>query len=158
MLIMQYFHDDELLIIGGDHYKVTCRVRNEINRKRDKSEIVETWPDDGKRLPYYPRKIPTGLWEVGTPIYTDNPEYAPVKIPTTAERNVMTWDVLAGQYENHSGIIQQDKYYHLHYSKNSLTTLGCLRIDSEEDALEIAGIVEDHRKVYIEVFASRGEW
>lgn len=160
MLFIQYFHEDELLIVGGKQYKATCRVRNELNRWRKINQIAKTYPLEGKRQPYYPRKFPTGIWEVKPPIWTDDVDYAPVKIPTSAVRKVMVWDVSGNQYSQMSGEVQDDAFYHLHFAKDSTTTLGCIRLDSVEDATEIAKLVEDYikkkDKVWLEVCVKRG--
>ena len=158
--MMQYFHEDELLIVGGKHYKATCRVRNELNGWRKKNQIVETFPLVGNREPYYPRKFPTGLWRVKKPEWTRDPDYAPVKIPTNAVRQVMTQSVVGGAYSGPTGEIQDDSFYHLHFAKNSTTTLGCIRLDSEDDAIMIANIVNVHleknQKVWLEVLVKKG--
>ena len=71
------------------------------------------------------------------PIFTDDSEYAPVKIPTSATRDVLIWDTNSGQYNKIVGT-QEDAFYHLHFSKNYRTTLGCIRLDSAQDAIDIA--------------------
>ena len=161
MIIMRYFHQEEELHIRDRVYRATCKVRNEINGKRAAQQIVETYPrsDPGDRRPYMPRKMSTGFWKEGKPIWTDDPIYWPVKIPTGAIRQVMTWDTRSGRYEALSGIIQDDSYYHLHFSRDSITTLGCIRLDSERDAREIAQDVERlldaGNEIWIEVFANK---
>ena len=156
-MFIQFIHEKNKLIIGGKQYPATCIVRNEINGWRKNNEIVKTFPLDKseQRLPYMPREFPTGIWEVTMPIWTGETDYYPVKIPTTAKRVVRTWEVNNGEYTKPTDHYQIDAFYHLHYSQNSSTTLGCIRIGSEDDASEIAMIVESEiekgNKVYLEV-------
>lgn len=156
MFIMRFIHSEETLYVGKKKYKATCPVRNELNGWRKDTETVGTMPETGHPAPYYPRKFPTGVWRVGKPEWTAAPEFAPVKIPTDAKRNVFTWTVRGGRYVQEEGV-QEDSAYHIHYS-NSRTTLGCIRLDSLGDAVEIAHIIESEQQdgpVYIEVIASR---
>jgi hypothetical protein len=158
MLLLRFYHNENTLEVGEKAYKATCLVRNELNGWRGSDEIVKTWPLNRIRSPYYPRKFPTGLWEVKRPEWTDNPEYYPVKIPTNAVRKVLTWSTENGKYEAVKGT-QDDSFYHLHYASNSSTTLGCIRLDSAEDAVEIANTVIDSlnksEDVWLEVLASK---
>lgn len=158
MLILRFIHSEDTLFVGEEKFKATCVVRNELNGWRKDNQIIETFPSSGERKPYYPRKFPTGLWEVKTPIYTDDPDFAPVKIPTSAVRKILTWDVSSGRYRMVDGH-QDDSFYHLHYASNSNTTLGCIRLDSAEDAVDIANLVMYHllrnTEVWIEVIAGR---
>lgn len=162
MLLLRFFHMENELFVCDKKYKATCPVRNEINKRRNSTDIVKTYPSYSAetRKPYYPRKFPTGFWEVKSPILTNNPELAPVKIPTSAVRTVAVWDIKNGQYNEIVGS-QNDGYYHLHWSKPYRTTLGCIRLDSEEDAIEISGMVKEcidsGEKCYIEVMVFKGE-
>ena len=159
MILLQYFHAEETLHVNGHTYRATCRVRNEINNKRNVDEIRYTYPLDGLRKPYYPRKFPTVVWQVKKPIWTTDQEYAPVKIPTSAKRTVLIWDIALKEYKCVTEETQEDAFYHLHFAKNSRTTLGCIRLNSAEDAKKIAELVEwylkNNQKVYIEVFGSK---
>jgi hypothetical protein len=161
MIIMQFFHYEKELLIEEKVFKADCDVRNEINDRRKSHQIVKTFPRSapGDRQAYMPRKFPTGIWQVKKPVWTDNPEYWPVKIPTDAVRQVMTWDVKRGVYTGPTGTVQDDSFYHLHFARDSITTLGCIRLDSEQDAREIASFVEEKLKagedVWLEVFANK---
>lgn len=135
-----------LIIMNGaveiGRYPASCRVRNELNGKRSKNQVVYTYPKTGKPKPYYPRQFPSGIFNITGIEYTDDVEYAPVKIKTDATREVFTWDLdTAGNYWKPTGNIQEDTCYWLHFT-NSLTTLGCIRIDDIHDALKIAHIIE----------------
>lgn len=151
MLILRFFHDENILIVDGKQYKATCPVRNELNGERTSNQIVKTYPanQNEPRKVYQPRKFPTGWWRIKPPVWTADIDYAPVKIPTDATRRVMTFD----------GGIQRDAFYHLHYSEKSLTTLGCIRLNSAEEAKEIARTIEaaikNHKEPWLEVIASR---
>lgn len=155
MLLLRFYHKLSKLTVDNKEYKATCDVRNEINGRRFPNQIVKTYGSDGQRKPYMPRKFPTGVWTVKEPIWTDDLEYAPVKIPTSAKRNVLTWSLESGEYKVPSEEIQEDAFYHLHFARDSKTTLGCIRLNSAEDATEIAKLIEWYlkkdQKVYIEV-------
>lgn len=157
MLLIRFYHGLNKLTCEGKEYIATCDIRNELNGRRKPNQIVKTYPANNKapRNPYMPRKFPTGLWMVKAPVWTDDIDYWPVKIPTTAKRNVLTWDVSGSEYKTLSHRFQVDAFYHLHFAKNSKTTLGCIRLDSSDDATEIAKTIEWYQKqnqdVYIEV-------
>ncbi len=159
MYLLQFIHDEDLLVVDGAKYKATCKVRNELNGWRHDNQVVTSTPYRETSKPYYPRKFPTGVWLVKKPVWTDDIDYAPVKIPTNATRPVMLWDTNGGKYDKPSGEIQEDSFYHLHYAEKSTTTLGCIRLNSAEDAQHIAKLIEwqqlKNNIVYLEVIASR---
>ncbi len=169
MTVIRFFHQEEILEILDEQgkvlqkYRATCRVRNEINGRRQPDQIVKTFPITSKlgRLPYNPRKFPTGAWRVKMPIASNDPEFAPVKIPTDAIRRVLTSELEGGRYAGLSGEHQDDAFYHLHYSHKYRTTLGCIRLNSADDAREIAKLVKSElkakREVWLEVMVHRGE-
>lgn len=160
MLILRFIHSENTLHVGSKIYKATCKVRNELNTWRKKDQVVKTYPlGNFERQPYYPRKFPTGLWRIKKPVWTDNSDYAPVKIPTDAFRCVLLWDTDSNGYVKQNGNHHTDAFYHLHYARYSTTTLGCIRLDSDKDALEIAETIEyemnNDVEVWIEVIASK---
>ncbi len=161
MLLLRFIHDEDVLYVGNTTYKATCPVRNELNKLRKLDQVVRTYPKDLSlpREPYTPRKFPTGLWKVTGVTVTQDPDYAPVKITTDAVRRVLVWDTRQGMYSRVTGETQEDAFYHLHYAKNSRTTLGCIRLNSEEDALKIGQEIKDYMvdniDVWLEVIASR---
>jgi hypothetical protein len=121
-------------------YKANCKVRQELNGQRSKGEVQYTVTKHPK--PYYPRQFPSGIFKITDIEYTDNIEYAPVKIKTNATREVFTWDLNRdGNYWKPTGKTQIDTAYWLHYTDSS-TTLGCIRIGSAKDALSLAHIIE----------------
>ena len=149
----------KLLILNGKTriagYPASCRVRNEINGRRKLDEVVYTVPITGKPKPYHPRQFPSGIFEITGIEYTNDSEYAPVKIKTTATREVFTWDLdVNGKYWEPTGKTQIDSCYWLHFT-NSPTTLGCIKINDIHDALSFANIIEpvlNHGdKIYLEV-------
>jgi len=159
MFLLRFIHSENKLYVNGKPFKATCKVRNELNGWRKKDQVVKTYPlGNFERQPYYPRKFPTGLWRIKPPVWTDDIDYAPVKIPTDAFRGVILWDTKKNKYVKANGEHHTDAFYHLHYAKNSSTTLGCIRLDSDEDARYIASLIEYELKIgnkcWIEVIAS----
>ncbi len=121
-------------------YPASCKVRQELNGQRAKSEVQYTVTKHPK--PYYPRQFPSGIFNITEIMYTPDPEYAPVKIKTDATREVFTWDLdREGNYWKPTGETQIDTAYWLHYTDSS-TTLGCIRIGSAKDAMSLAHILE----------------
>ena len=136
----------ELIILNGiteiARYPASCNVRNELNGKRAKGEVIYTVPILGKPKPYYPRAFPGGMYEIIDIEYTNDKVFAPVKIKTTASREVFTWDLdIEGNYWKPTGKTQVDSAYWLHYTPFK-TTLGCIRINSIHEALSFAHILE----------------
>jgi hypothetical protein len=160
MLLLRFYHCSNELFVDNKSYIATCDVRNEINGRRKHNQIVNTYPITSSlgRKPYMPRKFPTGLWKVKYPVWTSETDYAPVKIPTDALRRVLLWDVESGMYTIPNGQHQDDAFYHLHFARDSKTTLGCIRINSEEDAREIAKLVtwymDKDQEVWLEVLVN----
>lgn len=141
----------ELILLNQNteiaRYPASCNVRTELNGQRSKDHVEYTLPMNGKPKPYYPRQFPSGIFEIIEIQRTDDPEYAPVKIKTTATREVFTWDLdREGLYWKPTGETQIDSAYWLHYTK-SRTTLGCIRIGSIEDAISIANIIEPNLRI-----------
>ena len=98
-------------------FPATCRVRNEINGHRSLDQVVYTLPESGKPKPYYPRPFPSGIFKIIDIEYTDDLEYAPVKIKTNATREVFTWDLdKEGNYWKPTGKTQIDTCYWLHFT------------------------------------------
>lgn len=159
MLLLRFIHDENRLYVDDKIYKATCKVRNELNGWRKKDQVVKTYPLGGGREPYYPRKFPTGFWKIKTPEWTKDPEYKPVKIPTDAFRRVPLWETDRHGYKKLSDEHQTDAFYHLHFAQGSSTTLGCIRLNSAEDAAKIAKQIESEmnngNEVWIEVIASK---
>ena len=136
----------EIIILNGNveikRFPASCKVRTELNGQRKKNQLIYTLPKTGHPKPYYPRQFPSGIFHITDIEYTDDKEYAPVKIKTDATRKVFTWDLdREGNYWEPTGDIQIDTCYWLHFT-NSKTTLGCIRINNIHDALSFAHIIE----------------
>lgn len=159
MLLIRFYHAENELHVESKVYTATCDVRNEINGRRSPHQVVKTYPITSSlgRKPYMPRRFPTGLWKIKKPIWTDDIDYWPVKIPTDAVQRVLTWGLDGDKrYTVPDGGHQDDAFYHLHFAKNSKTTLGCIRLASDTDARLIAKLVEwyleKEQEVWLEVF------
>jgi hypothetical protein len=154
-MLLRYWHTKKRILVNGREYLADCTVRNELNGYRAVNEVVKTMPLSGQPEPYYPRQFPTGVWPVFQPEYTDDPEFAPVKIPTGAKQRVFTWKTgKDGKYSTPTGEAQEDYFYHIHYSQYK-TTLGCIRLNSGTDAVNIAMVITEAfsrgEKVWLEV-------
>ena len=126
-----------------------CVVRNEINGWRKFHEVVKTYPH---RLPYMPRRIPSGLHKITAVEWTKNPEYAPVKIRTDASRKVFVWELdRLGNYSHQTDQTTLDIGYLIHYTE-SKTTHGCIRANSKKLVSRLATIIECRLKAKEDVF------
>jgi hypothetical protein len=131
------------LIIGASVFSVSNQLRTVRDGTRPAYDVVRTIPDN---LPYDPQPFPKGLWKItGIEWQKErgfNPNtYGPVKIQTDAWQMVNVWDLDAeGDYKRETGQRVRDACYWLHYSA-SRTTLGCIRLGSEADAVDIAKII-----------------
>jgi hypothetical protein len=160
---MLFVLDEDLLVVDGKAFTATCRVRNELNGLRADHEVVHNTPADGSPgSPYQPRRMPTGWWQVRTPIRVNPADfmtYSSYKIPTTAKRIVALWDTVNGRYTKQTDRTSVDGFYHLHASPGYLTTHGCIRLDSDADDIEIAKAVKQAigkgDKIWLEVVATR---
>jgi len=148
-----------LIVMNGvteiARYPANCNVRNELNGKRRKDEVVYTLPEKGKPKPYFPRAFPGGIFEITGIEYTEDVEYAPVKIKTNATREVFTWDLnTEGKYWEPTGRTQIDTCYWIHFYPG-IYSLGCIHIDDISDTLSFAQIIEPvleyNDKVFLEV-------
>ncbi len=141
----------ELIILNGiteiARYPASCNVRNELNGKRAKDQVIYTVHKRPK--PYYPRQFPSGIhritgieWvEKGTTRYE---EFGPVIIKTDATRLIFTWDLdRDGKYWKPTGKTQVDTGYYIHHTHTYLTTLGCIRGgNTESEIIHMARIIE----------------
>jgi hypothetical protein len=133
------------LIVDNKAYSVSCSVRTLRDGTRLANEVVCAIPS-GK--PYDPQPFPSGVWRVTGLAWQkekrfDYAAYGPVKILTDAWRMVRVWALDEyGDYLRETDELVRDEGYWLHYSV-SKTTLGCLRLGSPSDAVEIADIVQE---------------
>lgn len=133
------------LTVDGNTFTVSCLVRTFAgdNDWRKSNQVVYSTPlpDTEEPRPYDPRPFPKGTWRITGLEYTDDPVYAPVKIKTNAFQYLPVWELKDGQYYEQTLEETRDSCYWLHFSKGSSTTLGCIRLNSEEDANTIACIL-----------------
>ena len=150
-----------VITFDGEYLKVTyegeqilnlmanCVVRNEVNGWRKFHEVVKTYP---RRLPYMPRRIPSGVHKIISVEWTDDPEYAPVKIRTDVERKVFVWELdRLGNYSRRTDQTTIDTGYLIHYT-TSKTTHGCIRANSEREVAKLATIIECRLRAKEDVF------
>jgi hypothetical protein len=134
-----------LILNGVAQYPVSCRVRTRRDGTRMADEVVRSIPSAN---PYDPRPFPPGLWRVAGVVWQkaarfDYATYGPVKILTNAWQMVNVWKLdQYGDYLRETDELVRDEGYWLHYSE-SRTTLGCLRLDSPQDAVSAAQAVEE---------------
>ena len=65
----------------------------------------------------------------------------PWYIPTNAHQLVAVWELRNGGYYRATSVQVQDYGYGLHFSKSS-TTLGCIRLQKEDDIRALADMVQ----------------
>jgi len=121
---------------------IRCDVRNELNGRRDPTEVVYTLP--GGR-PYYPRQFPKGRWKI-TDVRARSDSYRkPFFIATDASQLVDEWSVSESggrpKYDKPTGRKVVDREYGLHYS-TSPTTTGCIKILQLQDLLELVDLIK----------------
>jgi hypothetical protein len=163
MIVLTWNRDGDDLECMGEHYFVSCKVRNEIDlmnvrRLHDKKEVVKTIQNGVYMYPYMPRKFPKGRFEITSYEKTTDPVFAPIKIKTNAVQMVEKWELDEnGGYAFGTGKMVSDSGYYLHWSKNSLTTHGCGRVGTNTDKqiLKLAGVLmpllDKGTKIYLDV-------
>jgi hypothetical protein len=133
-----------MLQVNDTLFKITCNVRSIQNGARRRDEVIRSIPG-GK--PYDPRPFPTGTWNISEVEWQkdwefDSAVYGPCKIRTDACQEVKTWLLDEdGDYLKESENKVIDRGYLLHYSESS-TTLGCIRLQSDSDAIILGNIIE----------------
>ena len=143
----------ELIIMNGltviARYPASCNVRNELNGKRKKNQVIYTVPLQGMPKPYYPRQYPSGMHTITEIEWTKKgskryDQFGPVIIKTDATREIFTWDLdKEGNYWEPTGKTQIDSGYHIHHTHKYLTTYGCIRGgNTESEMIHFARIVE----------------
>jgi hypothetical protein len=132
------------LIVNDAKFPVSCRVRTFRDGTRGAAEVVYSIPDG---LPYDPRPFPKGLWHITGIDWQkdkgfDYSTYGPVKIRTDAWQLVEVWELDAdGDYLRETARLVKDTGYWLHYSGSS-TTLGCIRLESPDEAAALGKALE----------------
>ena len=150
----------ELIVMSDDgkklrKFKAHCNVRNELNGKRKKREVVKTFPfESPERLPYMPRQFPSGIHRIISVEYTSEKYFDPVKIRTDAVRDVFEWEVKNGVYTKPTTRIIKDKGYLIHYY-DGFHSHGCILVDKKADVLTLARIIDqalsNKEEIYLEV-------
>ena len=132
------------LQVNGAFFPVSCNVRTLRDGTRKSYEVIRSIPDN---LPYDPRPIPKGMWDITGIEWQkkhgfDPHTYGPVKIRTNAWRTVNVWELDGdGDYLRETPRQVRDEGYLLHYSTSG-TTLGCIRLASPGDAEIIANVIQ----------------
>jgi hypothetical protein len=132
------------LVVGDKAYSISNIVRTLRDGTRRSWEVVRSIPDN---IPYDPAPFPRGEWKVTSIEWQkkrgfDANTYGPVKIRTDAFQTVECWLVDGdGDYKKPSGIFVKDSGYLLHYSQSN-TTLGCIRLASPQNAIDIANAIQ----------------
>jgi len=144
----------------GIHFRVSCKVRNEIDlmyvrRLHDPKEVIYAIVNgQSTKIPYMPRKFPKGLCEITGIEASGDPIFAPFKIRTTASQLVETWSLDSkGGYDKPTGKKVLDGGYLLHCSSSS-TTHGCGRVETEKEIRKLVGLISrelEKGKVLMEV-------
>lgn len=156
-MIIRWERDHNILTVGGQTFRVTNEVRNELNGRRTlhvKSEVVRAVVDGQWGPPYMPRQFPIGTWRVIDIIDTNAEEFAPIKITTDAHQLVDVWALDAGGgYDHKTGEHVDDSGYHLHWSAGSRTTLGCGRVggDTDEEIRRMASLLRGIKQLGSEI-------
>lgn len=125
--------------------KVSCVVRNEINKWRPRAgtpDICYSVPD---KKPIMPRQFPKGTWQVGRPDARSTPYLAPFFIPTNACQYLPIWKLDdKGCYVEPMKYTVLDKGYGLHFS-TSTSTEGCIKILSQTDLLWLVTQIKNYQ-------------
>jgi hypothetical protein len=134
----------ETLIINDSIFPISNKIRTLRDGTRASHEVILSMPDN---MPYDPQPFPKGLWNITGVEWQkekgfDASTYGPVKIRTDAWQWVNAWKLdNDGDYLKESDQLFKDHGYLLHYSKSS-TTLGCIRLANDEDAVLIARFIQ----------------
>jgi hypothetical protein len=143
---------ESVLRVGEREFPCSCLVRTLENSTRRRDEIIRTIPG---AKPYMPVRFPVGTWNVARPQARSDPYKRPFYIPTDAWAKVPVWNVAGGLYREPSAEFDRDYAYGIHHS-TSKTTQGCIKIEREEDLLELVGMInaalDAKETVKLEVF------
>jgi len=132
------------LTVNDKSFIISNDVRTVQNGTRRRHEVVRSIPGN---FPYMPARFPAGLWNITGLDWQaekkfDYRTYGPVKIRTDAWQRVRIWELDEdGDYLRETRDETSDNGYLLHYSV-SRTTLGCIRINTEEDAVTLGMLIE----------------
>lgn len=149
---MKAYLDKRILVVGDRDIDILCDVRNELNGRRGRNEVVKSIPDG---VPIEPRPFPKGIWNVGIPLPRSSDYLRPYFIPTDAWQMLPIWELdSVGGYKKETTEMCRDTGYGLHFS-TSRTTQGCIRIVNESDLFWLKDIIleayRNKEKVTLEV-------
>ena len=125
-------------------FNISNDVRTIQNGTRKSHEVVRSIPDN---CPYMPARFPAGLCNITGVEWQsekkfDYRTYGPVKIRTDAWQYVKIWELdKDGDYLRETEQSTKDNGYLLHYSE-SKATLGCIRIGTEAEAVNLGTLLE----------------
>ncbi len=141
---LKYERDLGILHLGDRAFPVVCKVRNEQNGLRKRSEkVVRTENFDGSSgVPYMPRPFPLGRWKITGIFPKSDPYEAPEFIATDAHQPVDEWSEVSGHYGERTGRRVEDFGYGFHNSTSS-TTLGCGRVLYSADRAELSEAIRE---------------
>lgn len=130
----------ETMEVNGKTFHATNLVRNELNKRRLRDEIVYTIPG---RKAYFPRNFPIGKWKITGIVEHLDPvadSYLyPYFISTDACQEVDVYSVVKGLYGEKIGT-EMDSGYGIHHSDSS-TTLGCIRVVEESSLRWLVDVI-----------------
>jgi hypothetical protein len=133
------------LALPAKTYLISNNIRTLRDGTRKSYEVVRSIPYG---YPYDPQHFPKGLWSVTGVSWQQDKHfdlntYGPVKIMTDAWQMVEAWELDdEGDYFRGTSRMVKDTCYWIHASVFN-TTLGCIRLASPADAIEIATKVVD---------------
>jgi hypothetical protein len=141
------------LVLFGEKYPATCKVRTLENGQRKPDQVVKTMGSTVPHgVPYDPAPFPPGEWKVTRVVWIPDRDgsdgaYWPVFIDTDATQELTVWELDdRGRYLVPTDETITGKGYGAHHArwmpeydwKPSSTTLGCINILSPYDAQFIA--------------------
>jgi hypothetical protein len=132
------------LTAGENHYAISNNVRTLKEGTRASHEVIYSIPGC---FPYDPHPFPSGVWKITGLDWQkeknfDPRTYGQVKIKTDAHQAVRVWDLDdENDYLRETEKETNDSAYWLHYSIYQ-TTLGCIRVIREQDAVDLANIIK----------------
>lgn len=138
LIVVSNYHT---LTAFGRTLRTSCIIAD---RARNGMTVVYSENEDGsKGRPYQPMQFPKGTWPVLAVEPTTAPLLAPVFIKTGAHQTVHTWTIdERGKYVHENPDTVEDWGYLLHHDAIYQQTDGCIRLDSPEDALWLAGEIK----------------
>ena len=129
----------------GSTIKISCIVRNELNRWRPRANTPDICFSVPDQKPIMPRQFPKGTWQVGKPDARSTPYLAPFFVPTNATQYLPIWKLDSrGYYVEPMKFTTLDKGYGFHYSTSN-TTEGCIKILSHTDLLWLVTQIKNYQ-------------